>query len=193
MILGGFVMNETLQVIRNRRSTRGFQLEQIKEEELSQIIDAGIYAPSATNKQPWHFTVVQNRDLLERLNDSFKKLAKESENEYVRRVGVNDKFHVFYNAPTVVFLSGDKSNNSAAVDCAAAVENMLIASEALEIGSCWIGFIAYLLNNEKGQEYIKELGIPEGYRQFHAVAIGYKKFSNSNAPARKENIVNYIK
>jgi nitroreductase len=187
------LMNDTLQIIKKRRSIRHFEAEQIKDEELKAIIDAGIYAPSATNKQPWHFTVVQKRDLLNRLNDAFKELARKSENDYIKKVGENDKFHVFYGAPTVVFISGDKDNHSAAVDCAAATENMLIAAESLDIGSCWIGFIAYLLNSEEGSDYVKELGIPEGYRQIHAVALGYKKVNRTIAPARKENSVNYIK
>jgi nitroreductase len=190
---GRINMNETLKVIRSRRSTRLFNSEQIKEEELKEIIDAGIYAPSATNKQPWHFTVVQNKEMLDRLNESFKELAKKSDNDYIKRVGEKERFHVFYKAPTVIFVSGDVQNHSAAVDCAAAVENMLIASESMNIGSCWIGFIAYLLNSEEGREFVKELGIPEGYRQIHAVALGYKKINLTNAPARKENSVNYIR
>lgn len=186
-------MNETLKSIRNRRSTRSYLSEQIKDEELQAIIDAGIYAPSATNKQPWHFTVVQNKDLIDRLSNGFKELAKNSDNEYVKKYGSNEKFHVFYNSPTVILVSGDENNNYASVDCAAAVENILIAAESLDIGSCWIGFIAYLLNSEEGSEFVKELGIPEGFKQIHAVALGYKKFSASKAPVRKENTVNYIK
>jgi nitroreductase len=186
-------MNGTLTDIRNRRSTRIFLQEQIKEEELQEILEAGIYAPSATNKQPWHFTVIQNKDLLDRLNDSFKEAARKSDNEYVSKVGKNEKFHVFYNSPTVILVSGDESNYYATVDCAAATENMLIAAESLKIGSCWIGFIAHLLNSEEGTGYVKELGIPEGFKQFHAVALGYKRVNTTNAPARKENTVNYIK
>lgn len=186
-------MNEVLKVIRQRRSTRMFKSEQIKDEELKEILDAGIYAPSATNKQPWHFTVIQNKDIIDSLNNDFKELAKKSENEYIRRVGENEKFHAFYNAPTVILVSGDENNNIAAVDCAAATENMLLAAESLGIGSCWVGFIAYLLNSEKGKEYLKKLGIPEGYKQIHSVALGYKGVNITNAPARKENTVNYIK
>jgi len=186
-------MNETLKNIRNRRSTRGFQSEQIKDGELQAILDAGIYAPSATNLQPWHFTVIQNKDILDRLSDGFKELAKNSNIEYLKKVGNNDNFHVFYNSPTVVIVSGDENIKSAPVDCAAAVENMLVAAESLEIGSCWIGFIAFLLNSEEGTEFTKELGIPQGFKQIHAVALGYKKNKSTNAPARKENTVNYIK
>lgn len=186
-------MNETLKNIRNRRSTRVFQSEQIKDGELQAILDAGIYAPSATNLQPWHFTVVQNKDILDRLSDGFKELAKNSNIEYLKKVGNDDNFHVFYNAPTVVIISGDENIKSAPVDCAAAVENMLVAAESLEIGSCWIGFIAFLFNSEEGTEFTKELGIPQGFKQIHAAALGYKKNKSTNAPARKENTVNYIK
>ncbi|MFL0246056.1 nitroreductase family protein [Candidatus Clostridium stratigraminis] len=186
-------MNETLQIIRNRRSIRAFKNEQIKEEELKEIIDAAIYAPSASNKQPWHFTVVQNKELLDLLNNSFKELAKKSDNDYIKRVGDNENFNVFYNAPTVILVSGDENNHYAAVDCAAAVENMLLAAEAQGIGGCWIGFIAYVFNSERGREFSKKVGIPEGYKQIHALALGYKKIIRTIAPARKENSVNYIR
>jgi nitroreductase len=186
-------MNETINVIRNRRSTRRFLEDQIKEEELMSILEAGIYAPSASNGQPWHFTVLQNKDIIDRLSDSFKEIAKRSDNEYVKEYGNNEKFHVFYNSPTVIFVSGEANNMSASVDCAAAVENMLIAAEALNIGSCWVGFIAYLLNSEEGKPFLKELGIPEGFKQIHSVALGYKRINITNAPRRKEDTVNFVR
>ncbi|MCJ7688986.1 MAG: nitroreductase family protein [Clostridiaceae bacterium] len=186
-------MNETLKNIRNRRSTRAFLPEQLVDKDMQKIIEAGIYAPSATNKQPWHFTVIQSKDMIDRLSIAFKGIARKSDNEYVRRFADNEKFHVFYNAPTVVLVSGDKKNDLASVDCAAAVENMLIAAESLEIGSCWIGLIAYLLNSEEGANFVKELGIPDGFKQIHATCLGYKKINITNAPTRKENTVNYIK
>ncbi|GAA0123239.1 MAG: nitroreductase family protein [Clostridium argentinense] len=186
-------MNEILKTIRNRRSTRSFLPEQIKESELNAILEAGIYAPSATNKQPWYFTVVQNKDLIDRLNYSFKEFAKKSDNAYIRKFGNNDKFHVFYNSPTVILVSGEISNKYASIDCAAAVENMLIATESLGMGSCWIGLIEYLLNSEDGKEFVDELKIPEGFRQIHAIALGYKNNNLVNTPERRENTITYIK
>lgn len=186
-------MNETLKSIRNRRSTRVFLPEQLKDIDLKAILEAGIYAPSATNKQPWHFTVVQNKDILDRLSVAFKEIAAKSSNEYIRRFSDNEKFHVFYNAPTVVLVSGDEKNSYASIDCGAAVENMLVAAESLEIGSCWVGLIAILLNSEEGRDFVKELGIPEGFKQLHAVCLGSKKINISNAPARRVNTINYIK
>ena len=186
-------MNETLKIIRNRRSTRAFLPEQINGAHVTEIIDAGIYAPSANNQQPWHFTVIQRKDIIDRLSVAFKEIAKESDNEYVRRFSDNEKFHVFYNAPTVVLVSGDINNKSASVDCGVAAQNMLLAAESLEIGSCWVGLISILLNSEKGKEFVKELAIPEGFKQIHAVCLGYKKIEVTNAPKRKENNVNYVR
>lgn len=189
-------MNETLELIKTRRSARAFLPQQIKEEELQAILEAGIYAPSATNKQPWHFTVVQNKELLDSLSNSFKVLAKASDNEYAKRICEKERFHVFYNAPTVILLSGDETNHTAAIDCAAAAQNMLLQAESLGIGSCWIGFIAYLLNKDEGKEYMKKLETPEGYKQIHAVALGYRKLNTPRAlraPARKENSINYVR
>ena len=186
-------MNEAINAIRNRRSTRGFLEKQIQEEELQAILECGIYAPSANNGQPWHFTVLQNKDIIDRLSDGFKELAKKSENVYIREYGNNEKFHVFYNSPTVIFVSGEANNTNAGVDCAAAVENMLIAAESLSLGSCWVGFIAYLLNSEEGKLFIEELGIPEGFKQIHSIALGYKRINVTNAPRRKENTVNVVR
>ena len=62
-------MNETLKVIRNRRSIRNFMDEQIKKEELDAILEAGLYAPSGMNSQDWHFTVIQNRKMIDTVNE----------------------------------------------------------------------------------------------------------------------------
>jgi len=62
-------VNETLKVIRNRRSIRNSKDEQIKEEELAAILEAGLYAPSGMNSQDWHFTVIQNRKMIDTANE----------------------------------------------------------------------------------------------------------------------------
>ena len=67
--------NDTLKTIKSRRSTRNFKNEQIKDDELQAILEAGMYAPSA-NQQAWHFTVIQNKDMLARLNREAKGIAK---------------------------------------------------------------------------------------------------------------------
>lgn len=194
-------MNETINSIKNRRSTRIFLTEQIKEDELKVIIDAGLSAPSAGNLQTWHFTVVQNKELLDQLSNASKEVGRSVDHEVIRQLGNNIKFHTFYKAPTVVIVSGDKNGITTEADCAAATQNMLIAAESLGVGSCWVGYVSYLfgyipnkLGSDKGEEYKKQLGIPDTHKPYYAVALGYKESErNGNAPAKRENTVNHIR
>jgi nitroreductase len=111
----------------------------------------------------------------------------------ISKMANNEKFNVFYGAPTVVIVSGDEKGIMPQVDCAAATENMLIAAETLDIGSCWNGFVSILFNSEKGAEYKAKLNIPDGYKPYYVVLLGYKDVRSSNAPARKESSVQYIR
>lgn len=186
-------MNETLRVIRERRTTRRFKTEQIKEEELQAIIEAGLYAPSAHNQQSWNFTVIQNKELLDELNIETKESAKSFPDEMIQKMANNEKLNIFYGAPTVVIVSGQDSAMLPQIDCAAATQNMFIAAEALEIGGCWNGLVGFLFNGPKGEEYKKKLNIPEGYTPYYAAVFGYKEVKATKAPARKENAVQYIR
>jgi len=167
-------MNETIKTILNRRSIRTFLPEQIKESELKEIIGAGLYAPSAMNLQPWHFTVVQNSELIERLNEDIKKSLQGSGNKYLEAIVKRDGYHIFHHAP-------------------AATENMLLAAESLGIGTCWIGLAAFLFGSEDSQKYMKEMKIPEGFKPLYAIALGYKKDNVAKPPQRREGTVSYIK
>lgn len=177
-------MNETLKTIMSRRSIRAYNEEQLKEEDLKAIIDAGLYAPSAMNQQSWHFTVIQKRELINKVNEACK-VAMQRTN--------NPDFNVFYNAPTVIIVSGDDKAVAPQNDGSLAMENMFLAGASLGIGSCWIHAIRGLINTEDGKNLIKELGIPEGYSIVGSGVFGYKA-SDSPAPSpRKEGTVNIIK
>ena len=183
-------MNEVMKTIKNRRSIRNYLPEQIKDEELETIIEAGIYAPTAHNDQPWHFTVIQNRELIDFINKESKEVMKNSEYEWMRNIAKNDKIHLLHNAPTVFVVSGRKDAISPRVDCSAAIENMFLAAESLGIGSCWIGFVRFFFTKK---DNIAKLGIPEGYEPYYAFTLGYKAINNVKAPERKRDVVNYIK
>ena len=186
-------MNEVLKYIEARRSIRVYKTEQIKEEELQAILRAGMYAPSAMNQQSWHFTIIQNKGVVDKINQTCKELLRKSSDKNLQQRAGNESYHVFYNAPTVIIVSGDEKAIMPHTDCAAATENMLIASESLGIGSCWIGIAAFLFNTQEGDVLKKELGIPEGFKPLYIAAFGYKGIESPMAAPRRENTVNYIK
>lgn len=190
-------MNETLRVIKERRSTRKFKSEQIKDTELQSIIEAGLYAPSAQNSQSWNFSVVQNLELLEELNGGAMEIAKEVAKAYpdgpFKKMSDNGNFNIFYKAPTVIFVSGKDDTIAPKADCSAAMQNMSLAAESLEVGSCWNGIVQALFNGEMGEQYREKINIPEGYTIQFALLLGYKAVESTQASARKENTVQYFR
>lgn len=183
-------MNEVIENIKKRRSIRKYLPEQIKEAELNEIIEAGMYAPSAHNDQSWHFTVIQNKELIDLISVKTKESMANSEVEWISKMGKNEKLHVFYNAPTVIIVSGRDGAYSPLIDCSAATQNMILTAESLNIGSCWNGLVRFFFGQK---EEMGKLNIPEGYTPFYAVSFGYKQVTPSRALERKKDVVSYIK
>lgn len=182
--------NQVLKSIRNRRSTRKYKEQQISEEELQALLDAGIQAPSAVNAQPWHFTVVQNKEMINNMSDKAKEEMVQSDDERVVKFG-ESAVNIFYNAPTVIIVSGKKDVSSSLVDCSAAIENMLIAAEGIGLGTVWVGFVRFLFTLSVEVEKLK---IPDGYEPFYAVAVGYKENDSILGPSkRNREVINYIR
>jgi len=184
-------MNEVLKVIKSRRSVRSFLSEQIGQAELDMIVEAGMYAPSGHNTQPWYFTVIQNRDVINNINKVAKEVMTGVDNEWIKNAGRNPDYDITYKAPTLIVISGKKDAVTSRIDCAAATQNMLLAAESLKIGSVWLGFATFCFMRSGEAE---KIDIPEGYEPYYAAAFGYKaQDSQSPAPTRNTDVVKYIK
>lgn len=187
------IVNETLNVIKQRRSIRSFKDEQIKEEELQAVLEAGLFAPNAGD-QAWHFTIIQNKELLNRLNIAAKEAAKKQDFKHLKELGNNEKFNCLYGAPTLVIVSGDEQAPIPLdADCAAATQNLLLAAESIGLGSCWIFFVLLAFYSPQGLELRKELKIPDGYKPYDSAVLGYKKDTVVYVPERKPNLITYIR
>lgn len=185
-------MNETLQTIRNRRSIRSFSEDQIELGDLEAILEAAKYAPSGGGAQPWFFSVVQRKALIEELSSASKEIAKTHAVEQIRARANTKEFNTFYGAPTVIVISGVEQHPWSAADCAAAAQNMLLAAESLGLGACWVNFGLFVFGSDKGEHFKKLLNVPEGYKPFYSVALGHRKGDAPKAAARKENTVSYV-
>jgi nitroreductase len=186
-------MNETLATIKTRRSIRKYKAEQISYTELQEILEAALYTPNAGNQQKWHFTVIQDKDMLNRMVYTIKDNMAKSGNEFFTKRAAASGYHTFYNAPTVILISGDDKNPMAKFDCAAASQTIALAAAALNIGTCIITSSAFLFAGDKDNEFKKQLGIPEGFAHVCTVAMGYRDGENPEAPPRRKDVVNYIK
>jgi len=185
-------MNDVLKAIAGRRSLRRFKAGQITDSELQAIIDAGLQAPSGHNDQSCFFSVVQNADLIKELSDGAKEAMTQIPVTWIAELGRNEKYDIYYEAPTAIIVAAKKDTVSPAADVCAAIQNMLVAAESLGVGSCWIGFAKFYFS---GPERTKKLGIPEGYEVHYGVALGYKPDGLAlNPPVKKyERYFNIIK
>jgi nitroreductase len=186
------IVNETLDVIKRRRSVRSYTGEQITEEELQAVLEAGLCAPHAAD-QAWHFTVVQNRELLDRLDLAAREAARQMGVPHLSELADDPAFHTLHRAPTLIIVSGEEQSPvPLEADCAAATENMLIAAESLGLGSCWIFYVMMAFMSPQGPELREALRIPAGYKPYDAAVFGYKKGAVAGAPERKPNLITYL-
>ena len=166
------MMNEdTLEVIRKRRTVRRFTEEDVSDEQVQTILEMGMYAPTYMNRQPWHFVVVRDKALQERLGETL------SVRPYVQEAAV------------VIAVYGDPNiSNTWDLDGCAAIENMLIAASALGLGGAWAGSPGNMAW-QQGEELMADaLKVPSGLRALSLVCLGHP--AKEPSPHTKEERFN---
>ena len=175
-------MNELLKGMKERRSCRSYKPEQIKDEELQAVLEAGAWAPTAKGLQdPW-IVAVQNPELL-------KKISKMN----AAFLGVDTD--PFYGAPTHVLVFGSDPAvwANSVPDGSLVLGNMMIAAYAIGLGSCWINREREMFATEEGKALMKEFGLPDGLIGIGALALGYPAAPPRDPKLRKENYYRVVK
>ena len=196
-------MNEVMNTILHRRSIRRFDSRQIEESALQEILQAGLYAPSAGGRQGVIFAVCQDREINERLGrikraNSHPRMATAA--SYVSReqpsIADDPKLtNTFYDAPTVITFFAPKQFLFSVDDCAVAAENMMLAADALGIGSCYIGQGWPAFADPYGQEVLKNWRIPTDHYAVMQLVLGYPREGDRHPTPkpRKKDRVLYIR
>ena len=130
---------------------------------------AGQFAPSGKNLQEWHFVVVENPDVLHRLEELL--------GEELGRPG----YH-FYGAPAIILCANKKGARNAMADCSAALQNMMLAAHSLGLGTCYINVVKQLFAFSFGSEIKQQLGVPEDYIATGSITLGYPDEDPEFAP-----------
>ena len=164
--------NATLELISSRRSHRAYEPTPLTQEQIDALLKAAVESPSAVNRQPWHFTVVRNQELLNELNRAvWERMAERNPDKRSPRFADKD-FHVFYHAPCVIFISGLPDFHYTPIDGGIAVENIALAAESLGLGSVILGMPREAFLTEKADAFRKALLFPEGWDFVIAIAVG---------------------
>jgi len=175
---------DAMQVLLNRRSIRRFKPEQIKDEDLKQILEAGEYAPTAKGLQSPFFIAVQDKEDIATINDLSRKVMG------------RDFPSPYYGAPTLILVFYDRgitTDEFGVLDGSAAITNMLNAAYALGLGSCWIHRCHQMFEMEEGKALLKKWGIKEDLVGVASLAVGYADQEQPQPRPRKENFYKIVK
>ena len=170
-----------IEAIKTRRSTRKFKARAVEMEKLQQIVEAGRFGPTGGNAQGNHFFVISNATALMMLKDmvqtAFAKmelrddLYKSLKNSIMLSQKGNYSFS--YNAPVLIVVANKKDYGNNMADVACAVENMMLAANELDLGSCYINQLKWLNEEPSIRGYLGTLGLKDDERVYASVAIGY--------------------
>ena len=191
-------MKDIIEIIKSRRCVREYKEDQIPDADIEFLIDCAGYAPSGLNMQPWGFLVIKNRDVIRRLSETCKKSmipmleglkqTSKSAEDYLAFLKTEGS-DMFYGAPLLVIIFGNRKAPTAVYDCAMAAQTMMLAAQSIDIGSCWIGAAQKALMDEK---LLKELDAPEGYIIVAPLIFGYPK-GKTEIPERIKPQVVWVK
>jgi nitroreductase len=145
-----------IEILINRRSIRRYTGREIEDAVLQEVLKAGMYAPSAVNKQPWHFILVRDKQ-------QFKRIAS-----------VHPYASMLPGASAAIVVCGDEQMSNTLdywpVDCAAATENMLLAAHGLGLGGVWLGVYP---RKERIAAIANLFELPVHIHPFAIISLGY--------------------
>ena len=145
---------DALEVIFTRRSIRSYTDELVATDSVKTILEAGMNAPSANNRQPWHFIVVDEREKLNAIME------------------VHPYSRMLEEAPLAIVVCGDTrvSNQFWQQDCAAAAQNMMLAARALGLGTVWLGVYP---DQQRAESIGALFGVPDNIKAMAIIAVGH--------------------
>ncbi|MGO9112768.1 MAG: nitroreductase family protein [Thermoguttaceae bacterium] len=147
---------DTLEAIHTRRSIRKYLIQPVPEELIQTLLAAAMQAPSARNQQPWQFVVIDDCAMLAKIPEIMPNAPMAAQ------------------APLAILVCGDldleTSEGYWVVDCAAAIENMLLAAHALGLGAVWCG----VYPRDRRMDGLRYLvGLPKNVVAHSLVVLGY--------------------
>lgn len=160
-----------INFIKSRRSCRNYQDKPVTQEQLYEIVECGLMAPSGMNTQEVKFCVISNSDVL----NTLEELAGRP---------------FFYKAPALIVVYSDPDNRYAAHDGSCAMSQMYLAAHALGLGSVWINQLKDFVLDPKFDDVMTQLNL-KGKTIVGSLAVGYIN-GEPREKTIKENRVTYV-
>ena len=168
--------NEAFEVLRNRRAIRKYKPDQITDEELNAVLEAGTFAPTGAGTQGVQIVAVQTPEYRNRV-------------AALNAAVIGKDIDPYYGAPTIVLIFETEACLTKGFDGPAICTNIVNAAYAAGLGSCWIHRCRQMFEMEEGKELLKEWGLPENLTGSCSVALGYADCEQPSPKPRKEGYI----
>jgi nitroreductase len=178
------------EAIRDRRATRSFSDKPVSDTLIQALIDYATQAPSAVNRQPWSFLVIENKNVLKQISTAAKDRMLSSpkalppHREHGHHHLTEPGFDLLYGAPLLIVICASMANQgpfSAESDCFLAGENLMLAATGMGLASCPIGLVRDVLREP---ELSQKVGLAKGAVPVLPIAVGY---ASANMPVAPRN------
>lgn len=171
--------NNTLEMLKTRRSIRYYQDRIPEKELLDKVLEAGTYAPTGRNNQAPIIVAVTNKEMRDKLS-KLNAQVMGSEND------------PFYGAPVVLVVLANRSFDTYIYDGSLVMGNLMNAAHAVGLGSCWIHRAKEVFDSPEGKELLKEWGIEGDYEGIGNCIIGYIDGTAPEVKPRKDNYIYWV-
>lgn len=175
-------MNKVLNALKERRSIRKFKPEMISEDELNEILEAGLYAASGMGKQSTKIIAITNKKLRDDISEENRKIG-----------GFPEGKDPFYGAPVILLVIADKSVSTHVYDGSLVMGNLMNAAYSLGVGSIWIHRAKEEIDSEFGKQLLADLHIDGDWEGIGHCALGYADGVIQEAAARKPDRIYLMK
>ena len=178
-------MKTLMEIIKSRKSIRAYQDKPLPKEVVRDILEAAKYAPTARNMQELEYRVITSKTLMDKLSKGIVEAIQKEGLPLKGPPGAKPEF--FHGAPLLILVIAPGDNMWAATDAALAVQNILLYTTSIELGSCFIGMAKLI---EKDKELCKLVHIGDGMAIVAAVICGYP--AEDPAPREKKQTAEFF-
>lgn len=184
-------MNAVIENILHRRSVRFYDSRPVDAEHLKTLLDCALYAPTGHNSQNTRFLVIRNAETLNELNLLIKKelSSREPVEGSVMKSAIlrarTPEYHFIHHAPLLISAAAPRSGENSMAECAAAVENILLAAASLGLGACWSNQPHWLSAVPEIRAVFKKIGLKDDEEIFASAAVGWPAGKTPQAAPRR--------
>ena len=178
--------------IKGRRSVRSYRDEPVSKEQIEAVLEAGVWAPTGMNRQPWKFIVIEDNKLIIYVSEETKILVQQMMPPMAEKFQTKADI-ICYNAPVLILICTEKDKqwgHTNLLDSVLAVQNMFLKAYELGLGTCYMGFVQFLSSKP---DVLKKIGVPDGYEMMVPFILGHPKTKQGVGKRNKPEILKWIK